>query len=352
MSTVIGNLSTLDPDVNDTHTYTLLNNADGRFVLNNNQLQVANSNLLDFETNNNHLIEVQTNDENGLSITSDFIINLNDINEAPVLTDDSVTANSSNTKVIAIDYLLSNDSDPENTPLSLIAVGNTNYGTVSLESDNVLFTPDTTRNGTASFEYTVSDGLFSETATVMVEVGVTKNGSNKSDTFTGTLGDDIYQGLNGNDILSGGMGHDSLSGNNGKDFLAGSAGNDLLSGDNGNDTLIGGEGNDTLTGGKGNDSFVFNSSNEGLDTITDFSVNNDILVFSASGFGGDLVPGAVSSEMLALGAATTEAHRFIYDGGSGDLFYDSDGTGENERVKLAGLDSGLSLGSNNLFVVE
>lgn len=56
--------------------------------------------------------------------------------------------------------------------------------------------------------------------------------------------------------------------------------------------------------------------------------------------------------MLALGsAATTEAQRFIYGGGSGDLFYDSDGTGENERVKLARLNSGLSLGSDNLLIV-
>jgi hypothetical protein len=51
--TIIGNLSTLDPDVGDTDSYTLINNADGRFTLDRNKLLVAASNRLDFETNKN-----------------------------------------------------------------------------------------------------------------------------------------------------------------------------------------------------------------------------------------------------------------------------------------------------------
>ena len=43
-------------------------------------------------------------------------------------------------------------------------------------------------------------------------------------------------------------------------------------------TLVGSLGNDTLSGGIGNDSFVFNSPNEGVDTITDFSVKDDTLL--------------------------------------------------------------------------
>ena len=48
--------------------------------------------------------------------------------------------------------------------------------------------------------------------------------------------------------------------------------------------------------------------------------------------------------------ATTSKHRFIYDGISGDLFCNSDGTGENEQVRVAWLSSGLNLGSDDLFV--
>ena len=349
--TIIGNLSTVDPDVGDTHSYTLLNDADGRFILNGNLLQVASANLLDFEANSSHSIEIQTNDAEGLFITKDFTINLNDINEAPVPINDSVTANQSSAKAISVDYLLGNDSDPEGDLISITGVGNAIGGTVSIDGDEAIFTPNTINYGTASFEYTVSDGLLNSTAMVTVEVGVTADGSNKGNSFVGTNGDDIYRGLNGEDLLSGGMGNDLLSGNNGKDKLAGEAGDDILFGDNGNDTLIGGLGNDTINGGRGSDSFVFNSPNEGVDTISDFSVKDDTLVFSAAGFGGNLTVGTVSSEMFTIGtAATSNEHRFIYDAGSGDLFYDSDGIGDREQVEIAHLDSGLSLDNNNLFV--
>ena len=109
-------------------------------------------------------------------------------------------------------------------------------------------------------------------------------------------------------------------------------------------------GDDILTGGTGEDSFVFNSPNEGVDTITDFSVEDDTLVFSAAGFDG-LTAGMVISEMFTVGtAATSNEHRFIYNSGSGDLFYDSDGTGDNNQLKLASLTTGLALTSNDFGV--
>jgi Ca2+-binding RTX toxin-like protein len=312
---VIGNLSTLDPDVGDTHTYSLINDADGRFILDGKKLLVAANNRLDFETNRNHLIEVQATDKAGLSITKNLTINVNDVNERPILVSDSLTANNSNVKVIANSYLLSNDPDPESQPLNLMSVSNVKGGTVTSEQDTVIFTPTSNFRGAAYFKYTASDGVNNSTATVRVEVGVTQKGTNGNNTWIGTKGDDVYQGLNGNDTLTGGLG------------------------------------NDTLSGGTGNDVFVFESPNQGIDTITDFSVQDDILVFSATGFGGNLVVGQVSNNMLSLGtAATSTEHRFIYDAGSGDLFYDSDGIGENEQIRIARLGSGLSLGSDDLLV--
>ena len=142
--TIIGSLSTLDPDLGDSFSYTLLNNADGRFILNNNNLQVAAGNLLDFETNGSHQIEIQTTDTQGLSITKNFTLLLNDLNEAPITTNDRVTANSSNAKIISIESLLSNDRDPEGNPLSLVSIGNATGGTISLDGDSIVFTPNGT----------------------------------------------------------------------------------------------------------------------------------------------------------------------------------------------------------------
>ena len=50
--TFIALLKTEDVDQGDTHTYTLIDDAGGRFAIDqNNQLVVANGSLLDFETN-------------------------------------------------------------------------------------------------------------------------------------------------------------------------------------------------------------------------------------------------------------------------------------------------------------
>ncbi len=46
--TIIADLSTTNADAGDTHTYTLLYDAEGRFALNDNQLVVGNGSLLDF----------------------------------------------------------------------------------------------------------------------------------------------------------------------------------------------------------------------------------------------------------------------------------------------------------------
>jgi peptidase M10/serralysin-like protein/hemolysin type calcium-binding protein len=68
----------------------------------------------------------------------------------------------------------------------------------------------------------------------------------------------------------------TLTGGGNADYLYGGAGNDTLNGGGGNDVLQGGQGNDTLTGGAGADHFVFHDG-DGIDTITDFDVANDVV---------------------------------------------------------------------------
>ncbi len=62
--------------------------------------------------------------------------------------------------------------------------------------------------------------------------------------------------------------------------MLGDAGNDALNGGAGLDVLAGGTGSDTLTGGADADVFEF-TDGFGLDRVTDFLDNVDILVFSA-----------------------------------------------------------------------
>jgi Ca2+-binding RTX toxin-like protein len=144
----------------------------------------------------------------------------------------------------------------------------------------------------------------------------------------------------------------TITGNTVDNFLYGKQGNDTILGNGGDDRIVGGIGDDILTGGDGADRFFRWRSTTGIDTITDFQVGEDLLYFSARGFGGDLVKGGVlGEEQFSLGiSATTESNRFIYDSDTGNLFFDVDGTGEGEQVQIATLSSGLALSNTDIFI--
>ncbi|MTJ45136.1 ELWxxDGT repeat protein [Dolichospermum flos-aquae] len=80
-NTLIGTLSSADANANDTHIYTLINDAGGRFALNGNQIIVANGGLLDYETATRHIIRVKTTDSSGLFYEEDITISISNIND-------------------------------------------------------------------------------------------------------------------------------------------------------------------------------------------------------------------------------------------------------------------------------
>jgi Ca2+-binding RTX toxin-like protein len=133
----------------------------------------------------------------------------------------------------------------------------------------------------------------------------------------------------------------------------GTNGKDVILGTNLRDILSGGLGNDVLTGGLGGDSFSFNALNEGIDTITDFSVGNDDLFVKGSGFGGGLVSGdIITAAQFVIGtAATNTSQRFIYNSTNGALFFDVDGSGATAASQFATLSPNLALSYEDVFVI-
>ncbi|PSF37278.1 hypothetical protein C7H19_11210 [Aphanothece hegewaldii CCALA 016] len=168
-----------------------------------------------------------------------------------------------------------------------------------------------------------------------------------------TSGDDSLVGTSGNDTINGKAGNDTIDGSSGKDYLIGSSGKDYLIGGSGNDRLVGGSGNDTLTGGIGADRFTFNNPNEKTDIITDFSVVDDTIAISNAGFGNQFVSNSsIGASRFFIGsAATTANQRFIYNSTKGFLFYDSDGIGAADPIKIATLSTGLAMTHNDIFVI-
>ncbi|MCA2709127.1 MAG: calcium-binding protein [Microcystis sp. M015S2] len=177
--------------------------------------------------------------------------------------------------------------------------------------------------------------------------------------ITGSGFNDTLTGGDLADTITGGAGNDSLTGGNGADILTGELGNDTLTGGLGADTLTGGAGNDSLTGGDGADRFVFNSSSEALDTITDFNVaaGQDIINVSATGFGGSLVAGTLSGIRFRSGAGVTTANspnqRFIYNTTDGGLWFDVDGNtpGGIASVQIATLSNLVTITNTNIVVI-
>jgi predicted outer membrane repeat protein len=145
-----------------------------------------------------------------------------------------------------------------------------------------------------------------------------------------------------------------IQGNNTANNLNGNSGSDTLLGSGGNDELVGGLDNDLLTGGAGADRFTFNSPNEGIDNLSDFSLSQgDRIAISASGFGGGLVAGVnVTTDQFVLGTTATDTFdRLIYNSATGALFFDADGTGATAAVQLATLNNRVAINNTHFLAI-
>ncbi len=80
----MGTFATTDPDSGDTFTYTMVDDAGGRFAVNGANLVVANYVLLDYEQNASHAVTVEVTDSGGLTFDKSFTIGVNDINPETV----------------------------------------------------------------------------------------------------------------------------------------------------------------------------------------------------------------------------------------------------------------------------
>ena len=82
--TVVGTVSGSDVDMGDTKTYSLTDNAGGRFAINSStgQITVANRSLINYESATSHNLAVRVTDSGGLTYDETFTINVTDVNEA------------------------------------------------------------------------------------------------------------------------------------------------------------------------------------------------------------------------------------------------------------------------------
>lgn len=190
-----------------------------------------------------------------------------------------------------------------------------------------------------------SDIYYVENATTAVFESASEGYDGVRSTVSYTLTANVEDlALDGTDAING-------TGNNLGNGIHGNAANNSISGGGGNDFLAGHMGNDILTGGAGKDAFVFSTPQEGIDTIKDFKVVDDGFYIDRSGFGAGLAAGFITADQFRLGSSARDgSDRFIYNQGTGAVFFDADGIGGAAQVQIAQISTGLAMTNIDFFV--
>jgi Ca2+-binding RTX toxin-like protein len=324
--TVVGYLSALDPDLNGSHTFSLINDAGGRFVLVGNEIRVANGVALDFEQATSHNITVRIADEAGLLANQTLTIDV--LNQAQEFVDgtaarDTIVGGALNDRLFGLggndilsggggndvlDGGAGNDQMGGGAGADYMAGG---AGSDAYSVDNVGDrVVETTAGGTdrvlSSVSYTLATNV--ENLSLTGAAAINGTGNNAANTIVGNNGANLINGRGGSDVL---------------------------------------------TGGGGADTFVFNSvlSAANVDTITDYNVAADIFRLDDAVFTG-LALGTLDAGAFRDGAnALQEDDRIMYDTATGALFFDADGSGVGAKVQFATIQAGLIMSESEFFVV-
>lgn len=148
-----------------------------------------------------------------------------------------------------------------------------------------------------------------------------------------------------------------IEGNAAANSLKGAGGNDVLVGEAGDDVLDGGVGSDYLYGGANKDAFVFNTAlsvSTNVDTIADFWVADDTIRIDDAIFKSIAKTGVLLSGYLRVnntGLAQDANDHIIYEKDTGEVYYDSNGTGAGGSILFAKIGVGLALTNADFLVI-
>ncbi|MEE9335605.1 MAG: DUF4347 domain-containing protein, partial [Granulosicoccaceae bacterium] len=171
--TLVSTLLSVDPDSDDTQTYSIVG-ADTNFEIVGNELRVKASASLDYETTPSHSITLRVTDSGGLTHDETLTITVNDTNDAPTTTPVTLTAiaEDSGVRLITQAELLSNATDVDGPSLTAtnLAIA-TGVGTLVDNLDGTWnYTPVLNDDTAVTFTYTVTDSLLTAAGTASLDI--------------------------------------------------------------------------------------------------------------------------------------------------------------------------------------
>jgi Ca2+-binding RTX toxin-like protein len=319
-----------DPN-GDAMTYTLSDNAGGRFSINaaDGRIYVANGALLDFEGQAAWNVTVRVTDSFGAWTDQVFAINLNDVtgdtpSDSDTATYDAVDENAATGTYTGV---TASAVSPSGSAMTYALTDNAG-GRFQIDGatgritvlDGTLLDYEAQNYWSITVRATDAAGIASSqvfTIYLNDQASETWNGTAGADTFTLTrLGDWTLDGQGGNDVLVGSS--------------------------SSNVTFIGGDGNDTLIGLAGNDTFLYAGTTGGMDvvdggagydvvratadnTVIGLSSINNIEEISSGGFANVTLQLGIGNDVIDANVVTLNGISTIRTGAGNDTIIGTTG---------------------------
>ena len=225
---VVATFGTVDANTGDAFKYEIAGGV-SPFAIVGNQLVVKAGATLDFESALSFALSIRSTDAGGSSVLQDIVVNVTDVNEAPIALGYSGAASiTENAKAGTVVGQVSAKDQDAGDHVSYSIVG-ANAKLFTMDGDKIVVAAGATFDAlkTKSYDIVVKatdDHGLSSTETVKVGIanvtGVVKGGDGKDDCHGKSGNDDKMDGGKGDDKMHGGHDGDKMHGGKGRDTFS------------------------------------------------------------------------------------------------------------------------------------
>lgn len=169
VNAVVGELSTVDPDPLDSHSYELVagvgDSDNALFNIAGDRLRASAD--FNYEVQDQYSIRLRSTDQGGLFVEETFTISITDVNDPPVADAQVVYTDEETPLAITL-----TGSDEDSDDLEFVLVSVPAHGSLPWTPPNVTYTPDVGFSGTDTFQFKVIDehNASSSSATITIHV--------------------------------------------------------------------------------------------------------------------------------------------------------------------------------------